>query len=83
MVLFGQTLRQQLVVHKRKGRTGIAPHDILGISAVHAEDTDEIEVVTMTVDRIKELILSGGMLDGKSIAALLIYLEFQRTNSSA
>ncbi len=51
----------------------------LSPSRLHAEDTDEIEVVVMPLDRIMDLISSGEMVDGKSIAGLMMYLEYLRT----
>ncbi len=43
-----------------------------------AEDTDEIELVRVPLDRIKGMISSGEIEDAKSIAGLLMYLN--RTN---
>ncbi|MFO7997045.1 MAG: NUDIX hydrolase [Dehalococcoidia bacterium] len=39
-----------------------------------AEDTDDIELVRVSPDRIPRLIASGEICDGKSIAALLMFL---------
>jgi ADP-ribose pyrophosphatase len=43
-----------------------------------AEDTADIELVKMPVSQIKELIKSGEIEDGKSVAGLLMYLEFRK-----
>jgi len=42
-----------------------------------AEDTDEIEVVRVSLDEIPRLIASGEICDAKSIAALLTFLFIQ------
>jgi ADP-ribose pyrophosphatase len=47
-------------------------------SRLHAEDTAGIEVIPMPVSEIKELMTSGALQDGKSIAGLLYYLEFRK-----
>lgn len=44
-------------------------------SRLVAEDTDEIEVVRVPLDKIGGMILSGDICDAKSIAGLLIYLS--------
>jgi ADP-ribose pyrophosphatase len=41
---------------------------------LHAEDTEEIEVVKVSQDKIMGLIKSGGIQDAKSVAGLLLYL---------
>jgi len=47
-------------------------------SPLHAEDTAGIEVVPVPVVEIPELISSGKIQDGKSIAGLLYYLEWKK-----
>jgi ADP-ribose pyrophosphatase len=47
-------------------------------SRLYAEDTDEIEVVRVTVKQIPELIASGRIQDAKSIAGLLAFLECRK-----
>jgi ADP-ribose pyrophosphatase len=42
-----------------------------------AEDTDDIELVRISLDEIPRLIASGEICDGKSIAALLMFLFIQ------
>jgi ADP-ribose pyrophosphatase len=42
---------------------------------LHAEDTDEIEVVRVPVAGVKDIIVSGEIKDAKSIAGLMVYLE--------
>ncbi len=42
-----------------------------------AEDTDEIELVRVPRDQIRELITSGKICDAKSIAGLMVYLDRQ------
>ena len=39
-----------------------------------AEDTDDIETVRVPLDQIPQLIASGEICDGKSVAALLMFL---------
>jgi len=39
-----------------------------------AEDTDDIELVRLSLDEIPRLIASGEICDGKTIAALLMFL---------
>jgi ADP-ribose pyrophosphatase len=48
-------------------------------SRLMAEDTDDIELVRVSLDEIPRLIASGEIRDGKSIAALLMFL-FIRQN---
>ena len=43
-------------------------------SRLVAEDTDEIEVVKVPLNKIPQLIASGEICDAKSIAALLTFL---------
>jgi ADP-ribose pyrophosphatase len=47
-------------------------------SRLVAEDTDEIEVVRVPLNRIPELILSGKICDAKTIAALLTYMAREK-----
>jgi ADP-ribose pyrophosphatase len=47
-------------------------------SPLHAEDTAGIELVRMPLAQIPELISSGRIQDGKSIAGLLYYLEWKK-----
>ncbi|MBI2852623.1 MAG: NUDIX hydrolase [Chloroflexi bacterium] len=46
-------------------------------SQLHAEDTEEIRVVTMPVNQISEMISSGRICDAKSVAGLLYFLRFK------
>jgi ADP-ribose pyrophosphatase len=46
---------------------------------LHAEDTDEIEVVRVPVTDVAGLIASGKIEDSKSVAGLLRYLEYRRS----
>ena len=48
--------------------TGLVP------SRLMAEDTDDIELVRISPDEIPQLIASGEICDGKTIAALLMFL---------
>lgn len=43
-------------------------------SRLMAEDTDDIELVRVSPDQIPQLIASGEICDGKSVAALLMFL---------
>ncbi len=43
-------------------------------SRLMAEDTDDIELVSISLDEIPRLIASGEICDGKTIAALLMFL---------
>jgi len=43
-------------------------------SRLMAEDTDDIELVRLSLDEIPRLIASGEICDGKTIAALLMFL---------
>lgn len=45
-----------------------------------AEDTAGIEVVRVPVAQVPELINSGKIEDAKSVAGLLIYLEYRKTS---
>jgi ADP-ribose pyrophosphatase len=44
---------------------------------LHAEDTDEITLVRMTIDDIMPLVRSGAIEDAKTMAGLLAFLEYQ------
>jgi len=46
-------------------------------SRLMAEDTDDIELVRVSLDEIPRLIASGEICDGKSVAALLMFLFIQ------
>jgi ADP-ribose pyrophosphatase len=52
----------------------------LSPSPLRAEDTAGIEVVPVPVAQIPELIKSGKIQDSKSIAGLLYYLEWKKSN---
>lgn len=54
-------------------------------SQLHAEDTEDIRLVSVPISRIPQLIASGRICDAKSIAGLLTFLECQkrRGDSSA
>ena len=47
--------------------------------SLHAEDTDDIEVIRVPLDNIEGLIDSGALRDAKSIAGLLLYLKSLKT----
>jgi ADP-ribose pyrophosphatase len=49
---------------------------------LYAEDTEEISLVRVPVSQVPDLIASGRICDGKSIAGLFTYLEYRRTNRS-
>lgn len=44
---------------------------------LHAEDTEEIKVVRVTLAGVSDLIASGAICDAKSIAGLLFYLKYR------
>jgi len=46
---------------------------------LHAEDTDDIELVRVPLRRIDELIYSGTICDAKSIAGLLLYISMKKS----
>lgn len=48
---------------------------------LHAEDTDEIEVVKVPVAEIPSLLESGEIIDAKSIIGLMKLLELRKANS--
>ena len=47
-----------------------------------AEDTEEIELIRVAINRIPELIASGAICDAKSIAGLLIFLASKKPADS-
>ncbi|MFC1995264.1 NUDIX hydrolase [Chloroflexota bacterium] len=47
-------------------------------SQLYAEDTEDIELVRVSLSQIPKLIASGGICDAKSIAGLLTLLEYQQ-----
>ncbi len=49
-------------------------------SPLHAEDTDDIELIRMPISQISSLIASGAICDAKSIAGLFTYLEYQKAH---
>lgn len=49
-------------------------------SALHAEDTDSISLIRVPVSQVLDLISSGTICDGKSIAGLLTFLEYRKTH---
>jgi len=52
-------------------------------SQLIAEDTEEIKVVRVPIAEIPDLITSGRICDAKSIAGLLIYLEYRKGKKKA
>jgi len=48
-------------------------------SQLHAEDTESIRLTQVPVSQIPSLIASGTICDAKSIAGLLTFLEYQKT----
>jgi len=48
-------------------------------SRLNAEDTAGIELVCVPVSKITELIISGRIQDAKTIASLLLFLEYRKT----
>lgn len=49
----------------------------LTLSPLHAEDTESIRLVRVPVTQIVSLITSGSICDAKSIAGLLIFLDYR------
>ena len=47
---------------------------------LNAEDTEGIEVVRVPIKKIPDLIASGKICDAKSIAGLLVFLEYRKTH---
>jgi len=52
-------------------------------SQLIAEDTEEINVVRVPLEKIPDLIASRRICDAKSIAGLLTYLEYRKTKKKA
>ncbi len=50
---------------------------------LNAEDTEEISLVPVPVAGIPELIRSGRICDSKSIAGLLAYLDYRKTDPTS
>jgi len=50
-------------------------------SQLYAEDTDEISLVRVPVNQIPDLLSSGEICDGKSVAGLLAYQEYKKQQS--
>lgn len=49
-------------------------------SQLFAEDTESIEVVRIPIGQIRSIIASGRIRDAKSIAGLLTFLEYQKSD---
>jgi len=49
-------------------------------SQLYAEDTESIKLIRVPLSQISHLILSGSICDAKSIAGLLIFLEYRKTH---
>jgi len=47
-------------------------------SQLHAEDTESIKLIRVSISQIPLLIASGDICDAKSIAGLLTYLEYRK-----
>ncbi|MFC1937764.1 NUDIX hydrolase [Chloroflexota bacterium] len=47
-------------------------------SPLHAEDTEEIELLKVPASQVAELVTSGRICDAKSIAGLCIYLQYRK-----
>ena len=52
-------------------------------SPLHAEDTAGIELVRVPVSQITELITSGRIQDAKTIAGLLLFLEYRKNHKAS
>ncbi len=52
-------------------------------SQLIAEDTEEINIVRVPLEKIPDLIASGRICDAKSIAGLLTYLEYRKAKKKA
>jgi ADP-ribose pyrophosphatase len=48
-------------------------------SPLRAEDTENISLVRVPINQVRELITSGAIADAKSIAGLLTYLEYRKS----
>ena len=55
--------------------TGLEPNPL------RAEDTDSIRLIRVPLEGIRELIVSGKIIDVKSIAGLLVYLDYRESRS--
>ena len=51
-------------------------------SQLYAEDTESIKVVPVPISQISSLIASGSICDAKSIAGLLTFLDYQKTQGA-
>ncbi len=49
-------------------------------SQLFAEDTEGISLVRISSEQIPDLISSGSICDAKSIAGLLVYLDYEKTH---
>jgi ADP-ribose pyrophosphatase len=49
-------------------------------SRLEADDTAEIELIRMPVNEVKKLIDDGTICDAKSIAGILLYLDYRKTH---
>ena len=49
-------------------------------SPLNAEDTESIKLIRVPISQISNLIASGSICDAKSIAGLLIYLEYLKAH---
>lgn len=47
---------------------------------LHAEDTESIQLIRVPISQILSLITSGTLCDAKSIAGLLTFLEYRKTD---
>lgn len=54
--------------------TGLKP------SRLEADDTKEIELERMPVNEVKKLIDSGAICDAKSVAGILLYMDYLKTH---
>lgn len=52
----------------------------LVLSPLHAEDTDDIRLARVPINQVSGLIASGSICDAKSIAGLLVLLEYHRAH---
>ena len=49
-------------------------------SRLEAEDTNEIELTRMPVGEVRKLIENGTICDAKSVAGILLYLDYRKTH---
>ena len=49
-------------------------------SPLYAEDTESIKLVRVPISQIPSLVASGSICDAKSIAGLLIFLEYRKSH---